>query len=328
MMHTVSVVVPIHNSEAHLAQCLDSLAAQTLTEMEVILVVDGGSDASLTIAQGYAQRSPERFVLMHLPTNQGVSRARNLGMGRARGHYIGFVDSDDWVEPQMFERLYRCALAAEADVARCGMRRFRLTPEGAVAEQSLPVSQPYQDTFVTNKLFRRAYLLERGLSFYQGLIWEDEALVTLCRCLGARLASLEAELYHYRLNPEGLCRNPARVEANQRNKQAMLARLLKDLQRRQVLDDHRPLLLQCLAHHGLSALYHRLSLAQLRDYFAFLDRLAAEYRLLERPDLSDYRISRFLRFRRSLWQLHLVALIARARLWWWTRPGQAQESWG
>lgn len=100
----VSVIVPVYNVEKYLNQCLDSIVAQTWYNLDVILVDDGSTDNSGAICDEYA-RSDARIRVVH-KKNEGLSAARNTGLDIARGEFIGFVDSDDWIEPNMFEDLY------------------------------------------------------------------------------------------------------------------------------------------------------------------------------------------------------------------------------
>ena len=116
----VSVVVPIYKVEKHLRRCVDSVLAQTLRDIEIILVDDGSPDACPRIVDEYAARDP-RVVPVH-QENRGRSGARNAGLNAARGEYVGFVDADDRVEPEMFEKLHSAAKANLADVVACGIR--------------------------------------------------------------------------------------------------------------------------------------------------------------------------------------------------------------
>lgn len=117
-MSSVSVIVPIYNVERYLRQCIDSLLSQTLEDMEIILVDDGSSDCSGAIADGYAD-AYDNVICVH-QANFGLGPARNTGIMHANGDYIGFVDSDDWTEPQMFERLYQEACRSNADIVVSG----------------------------------------------------------------------------------------------------------------------------------------------------------------------------------------------------------------
>ena len=103
----VSIIVPVYNVEKYLRKCLDSLVNQTLKDIEIICINDGSTDDSLNILQEYAREHHNVVVIDQ--ENQGVSIARNNGINKAQGDYIGFVDPDDWVEPDMFKILYEKA---------------------------------------------------------------------------------------------------------------------------------------------------------------------------------------------------------------------------
>ena len=100
----VSIIVPVYNVEKYLAQCLDSLINQTLKEIEIICVNDGSKDNSAKILTAYAQKYVRIKIINQ--TNQGLSAARNNGISVATGEYIGFVDSDDWVDIDFYKKLY------------------------------------------------------------------------------------------------------------------------------------------------------------------------------------------------------------------------------
>ena len=118
MQPKVSVVVPIYGVEKYLNQCVDSILAQTLTDIEVILVDDGSKDRCPQIVDEYAKKD-KRVVAIHQP-NGGYGRAVNHGIEVATGEYIGIIESDDWIEPTMYEKLYNKIIKYEADVCRCG----------------------------------------------------------------------------------------------------------------------------------------------------------------------------------------------------------------
>ena len=113
----VSVVVPIYGVERYLRQCVDSILAQTLTDIEIILVDDGSPDACPAIVDEYAAKDP-RIVAVHQP-NGGYGRAVNHGISLAKAPYIGIIESDDWIEPTMYEKLYTRALETGADFVKC-----------------------------------------------------------------------------------------------------------------------------------------------------------------------------------------------------------------
>lgn len=113
----VSIIVPVYNVEKYLRKCLDSLVNQTLKDIEIICINDGSTDDSLNVLQEYA--SGHLNVIVIDQENQGVSIARNNGINKAQGDYIGFVDPDDWVEPDMFKILYEKAVKTGVDIVEC-----------------------------------------------------------------------------------------------------------------------------------------------------------------------------------------------------------------
>lgn len=117
-MIKISIIVPIYNSQEYLPRCFDSLLNQTFRDIEIIAVDDGSKDSSPIILDGYASRDM-RIKAIHTE-NKGVSAARNLALSVAVGDYVGFVDSDDWVEPNMFSFLYGNAVKNDSDVVVCG----------------------------------------------------------------------------------------------------------------------------------------------------------------------------------------------------------------
>ena len=104
----ISIIVPVYKVEQYLRRCLDSIVAQTFTDWECILIDDGSPDNSGRICDEYAEKD-KRFRVFH-QENVGVSAARNKGLDEARGEWIGFVDSDDWIEKEMYEYLYNDAI--------------------------------------------------------------------------------------------------------------------------------------------------------------------------------------------------------------------------
>lgn len=116
----VSIIVPVYNTEPFLRQCLDSILGQTLTGIEVIVVNDGSPDGSQAIIDEYAARDPRIRIIRH-DRNRGLGAARNSGVAMARGEYLGFVDSDDWVDGGMFESMVREARQEDAGVVECNI---------------------------------------------------------------------------------------------------------------------------------------------------------------------------------------------------------------
>lgn len=131
----LSIIVPCYKVEQYLPACLNSLMQQTLKDIEVICINDGSPDRCLQILQEWEQRFPKKIVIIDKP-NEGVWRGRWDGIAKARGEYIGFLDSDDTAEPTFAESLYTAAMRTRADVAVCGFKRIDLD-SGHVLSQEL-----------------------------------------------------------------------------------------------------------------------------------------------------------------------------------------------
>lgn len=180
-LYAVSVVVPIYNTKEYLAECLDSLEAQTLESLQVILVDDGSTDGSGAIADAYAERRPDRFRAIH-QENAGQSAARNAGMALAEGEYLGFFDSDDIALPEMFETMYAAAKERDADHVSCGYQGFAVGANGEHLERPALIcgdSRTGEDLYrgvkagAPQHMWRRAMLVREGLEFPNYLAYED-----------------------------------------------------------------------------------------------------------------------------------------------------------
>lgn len=119
-MVKVSVIVPVYNVEKYLRKCLDSLVKQTLKEIEIIIVNDGTKDNSQTIIDEYVKKFPDN-IKSFIKENGGLSDARNYGLKHATGEYVGFVDSDDYIENDMFEKMYNKAKSNDFDIVVCDL---------------------------------------------------------------------------------------------------------------------------------------------------------------------------------------------------------------
>ena len=117
-MVKVSIIVPFYNVEKYIEKCLTSLVNQTLEEIEIILVNDGSKDESIKVAKDFEQKYPAKIRYYEKP-NGGLGDARNFGIKFAKGEYIAFLDSDDYVEPTMYEEMYEMAIKEKSDMVEC-----------------------------------------------------------------------------------------------------------------------------------------------------------------------------------------------------------------
>ena len=199
-MDLISVVVPVYNAGSYLRQCLDSIAAQTYPNMEVILVDDASTDGSGQLCKEYAERD-ERFQYVRFPANRGPSAARNEGVGRAAGAFISFVDADDYVEPDLLEKLYRSLTESGADISTCGADGIRLesgparTYSRAEAVCCLAKGAPFNHV-PWGKLYcaelARACPFDENVFYSEDLLFLYEALKQ-----SEKVSCIPDVLYHY-----------------------------------------------------------------------------------------------------------------------------------
>ena len=192
----LSVIVPVYNVEKYLAECVDSLLNQTLMDMEIILVDDGSKDSSGAICDHYAAENPGKVKCLHID-NGGQGRARNFALPMAQGEYLGFVDSDDWVLPDMYEKLCSRADETGADIVACDF--LECFDDGTERE----VPGAFQDHPLSfagsccNKVFRAS--LVKGLRFPEERLWYEDFYFSAVMLIRAKDTEyLRKPLYIYR----------------------------------------------------------------------------------------------------------------------------------
>lgn len=216
---TISIIVPVYQARQHLDQCIRSLAGQTFSDWELILVDDGSTDGSLDLCRQWAEKDPRIRLIRQ--ENSGVSAARNTGIEAARGQWIGFVDADDWVEPDYLQKLYEHC--GEAQISLCDVddgepRALRSELVAADVMRIVPsryAQLPYIN-YVYNKLVARELLFSGGPRFdAHRRRGEDAAFAVACLLRCQTVAVHPEKLYHYRATPysathrfyTGVCRD-------------------------------------------------------------------------------------------------------------------------
>lgn len=214
MLETISIIIPIYNVESYLRKCLDSIIEQSFPYFELLLINDGSTDASAQICQEYVEKDDR--IRYFEKENSGVSSARNFGIKHSRGEYITFIDSDDWIEPNYLEILYKTIKEQEADIVVTNYYTFR--EEDAmflfhVAETNEPLVFQPNDSFFNymfstfgtdiawgsswSKLFKKS-LFDR-LCFSEDISWaEDFDLMYKLFLISERIIYLHKAPYCYR----------------------------------------------------------------------------------------------------------------------------------
>lgn len=149
----VSVIIPVYNCEKYIEECIESLINQTLQECEFIFVNDGSKDKSEEIIKKYADKD-ERITLIN-QKNSGVSVARNVGIKKASGEYIGFVDADDYVESNYYEKLYNAAKRNQCEIVICD---FKVEVNGKYNKFNMP--------FIKDKVMNKEYIEDKIYPFF------------------------------------------------------------------------------------------------------------------------------------------------------------------
>lgn len=211
----ISIIVPVYNVEQYISKCLDSILSQTYKNIEIIIINDGSTDTSGAICDAYAQRDM-RIKVIH-QENQGLSAARNVGLTQAQGMYVGFVDSDDWISPEMYYRLHSEATFNHADIAACGMYKVvnndvyisnkrgtgeikQFTKKRAIANL---LSERSITCMMCDKLYKRS-ILPTSL-FPEGCVHEDNYVIVdiLERC--EKIIYVDTPYYYYYQRNGSIC---------------------------------------------------------------------------------------------------------------------------
>ena len=214
----LTVIIPVYNSEKYLHECIDSIIKQTLKNIEIICVNDGSKDTSLKIIEEYSTQDP-RIVIIN-KANGGLSSARNAGVKIATGEYIGFVDSDDWVDSDFYEKLFVIAKNNAADMAMANFVQFY--DSGRESEKVSWIGEIINDIItdivvdvsdrkkiintnsVCNKLFSKSFLLKNKFLFYEGLFWEDNPFTIMTVIKANKTCIIRDSFYHNRKHSQSI----------------------------------------------------------------------------------------------------------------------------
>jgi glycosyltransferase involved in cell wall biosynthesis len=198
-MPKVSVIIPAYNTKPYLRRCLDSVVGQTLRDIEIICVNDGSTDGSLAVLREYEQKDG-RVKVIDFAQNRGVAVARNAAMDAAAGEYIGFVDSDDYVDLDFYEQLYRRATEENADVAKGNMWVVDLDGEKKDGSWNTHKVKEIKEVFThaPTAVYRRAFLSRHALCYQPGLtMLEDTPFETKVGILSNKIEVVDNVYYYY-----------------------------------------------------------------------------------------------------------------------------------
>lgn len=200
----LSVIVPVYKAEAYLCECVDSILNQTEKDLEIILVNDGSPDRSGEICAEYAVRCPGQISVITLD-NGGQGRARNFGIDAARGDYLAFIDSDDYIEPDMFSLMLAAIEREGAYIAVCDMEKRYDDGRRQYVKAALQDDPMAAVGSASNKVFKRT--LVGDIRFPVGLWYEDFSFSAKLAMLSEKTVFVEKPLYIYRCGQESTMNN-------------------------------------------------------------------------------------------------------------------------
>lgn len=208
----LSIIVPVYNmaADGKLEYCLNSLVNQTINDYEIIAVDDCSTDNSLEILNAYREKYPEKFKVIASPVNKKQGGAKNLGLEIAQGEWIGFIDSDDWITPDFYERLLKKSEETGADMVGCD---YQLTHEHSFKEGQIVHNNSLDQTGILDKekyrslildggslvvkIYRRHIIYDYPNRFPEGIFYEDNAISNSWMLRAKHFEYLPEPMYYY-----------------------------------------------------------------------------------------------------------------------------------
>jgi glycosyltransferase involved in cell wall biosynthesis len=221
----ISIIVPVFNSAKYLEKCINSLLKQNIDNTEIILVDDGSTDNSQEIIKEYSKKNSDRIVCILNEENHKQGAARNMGIKIARGKYITFVDSDDWISNEYCNKMYRLAEEGDYDIVYCdyyrefekdGNKIYNVLVDnsqvGRLDHEKRKSLLLRMDSYPWGRLIKKDLLIHNSLYFPEKIYYEDLAITHLYNMYTNDIAKVEEPLYHYRIHQSSTVANPINLE--------------------------------------------------------------------------------------------------------------------
>lgn len=214
MSKKVSVIVPVYNVEEYLPKCLDSLINQTLSDIEIIVVNDGTKDNSQKIIDEYKKK--DKRIVSIIKENGGLGSARNTGINSAKGEYIAYVDSDDWIEHDMLESMYNEAISKDLDIVICGYKNIYqqkteyINIDNRIIEDTLnnKNTKLFNTVSAWSKIYKRKFLLKNKVTFVEDKVWyEDFAYSIKLLSSTNKIGIVNKAFYNYLIRENSIMNN-------------------------------------------------------------------------------------------------------------------------
>ena len=265
-MKKISIIIPVHNTERYLSRCVESCLNQTLPrdEYEIILIDDCSSDSCPNLIKEYADRY-DNIIPIFLSVNLRQGGARNRGLEIAQGEYIAFVDSDDWIECDMCEKLYSVAKNSNSDMA--GGNYFISSSDGkdrivnlnySSGEISRSCNYTTNCGFFVTRIYRHQFLIENKIFFPERSFYEDAYFNFLTALYANRVEKVEQSFYHYFRHPESTVASKNDIRQYERFNIAEL--IFQDCQKRGFFEEFKDIIeYKYIIMHTSTILYTCLS---------------------------------------------------------------------
>ena len=236
-MPKISIIIPVYNTEKYLVKCLDSLLYQSLEDIEIICINDGSTDNSQQILDNYAKKD-KRIKVIH-QDNKKQGAARNRGVEIATGEYIGYVDSDDWVDFDYYEELYYAAKKHNLDIAlatniRIGngktKKRLKIEKEQIAysLQEKIDLCNQFNNECPTNKIYRRDFLLKNNIIWPEGVYCEDKIYTLKAVFWANGIVSVPDVNYYYFRRPNSTVKSNKQSKIDKNTAKKEVIKFLKE----------------------------------------------------------------------------------------------------
>lgn len=245
----LSVIIPVYGVEKYIAECLESVIAQTYTNLEIIVINDGTKDKGAEIAKEYAQKDSR--IKVYDFENGGLSVARNRGVSLAKGDYIAFLDSDDWIAHNMYEVLLEQILSNNVDMVKCGFCETDGKKSDVVTFRENHVEEGFSSYFngvlyiiVVNALYKKE--LAKKVVYPKNIVHEDNYASGMYIYYANRIAVVKDAFYYYRINYSGISKSGVKRPLD---KCIAISKLISDLDKEGFVDNSLNWKFACEVYH-------------------------------------------------------------------------------
>lgn len=267
----ISVLIPVYNVEKYVERCILSVLGQTMQEgVEVIIVNDCTPDRSMEIIHKilhvYLKENKMKFRIVEHDTNQGSGVTRNTLMANAKGNYTIYIDSDDYIEPDMLEEMYKKAIEEDADIVGCNIiLEYPQKREEWVYDNDSLMRIGGVYSSLCNKLIRRSLYIEHNISSFNISMWEDTSVTFRLRFFSKKTVVIPKGFYHYIVgeNDNSICKN---YTIKNLEEQIVCAKKLEEFIRQQGKENEYKLVIANLKFRSKSALFSNSALVDYKHW--------------------------------------------------------------